>query len=235
MSQKFESDLEAVSASYREQEQASPPELLDQAVLNAARRALPEKRPRRRLGWMTGLATASLATIALTVVLQQAPAPETLPQAQPPTRPATTADATAAQAPEAKQVMKARAAPQAASAERDQAPGQNRDQTAFSASRMVVEEAEWAGSAQADTEYAQQQLRRRESAVSDYDLIEELIPKEEELPTPQQWVDQLQRIHDAGEWDLLEESLDRFRELYPQYPLPPGLQIPAEVEKERDE
>lgn len=74
-------DLETVAAAWSALTQAQPPDLLDQAVLNAARRALadPPRSARRPLGWPLGwptrllgaLATAAVVVLAVTVVLEQ--------------------------------------------------------------------------------------------------------------------------------------------------------------------
>jgi len=70
-------DLETVAAAWTALTQAQPPDLLDQAVLNAARRALadPPRSARRPLGWPLGwlgtFATAALVVLAVTVVLEQ--------------------------------------------------------------------------------------------------------------------------------------------------------------------
>lgn len=79
-------DLETVAAAWSALTQAQPPDLLDQAVLNAARRALADpprsaRRPLGRpLGWLGALATAGVVVLAVTVVLEQsreAPMPPT--------------------------------------------------------------------------------------------------------------------------------------------------------------
>jgi hypothetical protein len=65
-------DLEWVERRWAREEKASPPDLLDQAVLNRARRAAParKKAPAR---WMGGLATAAVVVLALALVLKREP------------------------------------------------------------------------------------------------------------------------------------------------------------------
>ncbi len=48
-----------------------PPDLLDQAVLNAARRQLERSRRRRSMGWLGAFATAAVVVLALTIVVRQ--------------------------------------------------------------------------------------------------------------------------------------------------------------------
>lgn len=65
-------DLEWVERRWVSEENASPPDLLDQAVLNTARRAIPAKR-KRPARWFGGLATASVALLAISLVFLQEP------------------------------------------------------------------------------------------------------------------------------------------------------------------
>ncbi len=70
----FERDLERLTAAYRTAADEEPPALLDQAVLNAARRAAAH-RPERpwSFGWMHALATTALVVLGIAVVMQQQP------------------------------------------------------------------------------------------------------------------------------------------------------------------
>lgn len=77
-------DLESIGAAWSALNREEPPELLDQAVLGAARRATAasgRRQPRpwfRRRRWLGGLATAAVIVLALTLVIEQgveAPAP----------------------------------------------------------------------------------------------------------------------------------------------------------------
>jgi len=65
------SDLDALEAHYRATGPEEPPAMLDQAVLNRARRAA-EKHAERpwNFGWMHATATAALVVLGLTLVLQ---------------------------------------------------------------------------------------------------------------------------------------------------------------------
>ena len=67
----FEQDLETVSAAWSGLEQTEPPELLNQAVLNTARRERDARRRSRPLRWLGGFATATVIVLALTIVIQQ--------------------------------------------------------------------------------------------------------------------------------------------------------------------
>ena len=67
----FEQDLKAVRSAWSGLEQTDPPELLNQAVLNTARRELNTRRRSRPLRWLGGFATATVIVLALTIVIQQ--------------------------------------------------------------------------------------------------------------------------------------------------------------------
>jgi len=67
----FEQDLEAVRSAWSGLEQTNPPDLLNQAVLNTARRKLNARRKSRPLRWLGGFATATVIVLALTIVIQQ--------------------------------------------------------------------------------------------------------------------------------------------------------------------
>lgn len=67
----FEQDLEAVRSAWSGLEKTEPPDLLNQAVLNTARRELEARRRHRPLRWLGGFATATVIVVALTIVIQQ--------------------------------------------------------------------------------------------------------------------------------------------------------------------
>jgi hypothetical protein len=63
--------LEELGQAYSALEQDQPPELLDQAILNSAHRALEEKPGWKQFGWMHGLATAAVFVLTFTIILDQ--------------------------------------------------------------------------------------------------------------------------------------------------------------------
>lgn len=68
---RLEQELDALEARYRAQSGEEPPELLDQAVLNRARRAAERHATRPwNFGWMHATATAALIVLGLAVVMQ---------------------------------------------------------------------------------------------------------------------------------------------------------------------
>ena len=72
--------LDKLSQDYALLEQDEPPELLDQAILNSAHRAVERKPHWMKFGWLHGLTTAAVFVLAFSIILDQrepAPAYET--------------------------------------------------------------------------------------------------------------------------------------------------------------
>jgi hypothetical protein len=63
--------LEKLGQAYGRLEQDEPPELLDQAILNNAHRAVEKKSGWKDFGWVHGLATAAVFVLAFTIILDQ--------------------------------------------------------------------------------------------------------------------------------------------------------------------
>jgi hypothetical protein len=106
---RLEQELEALRRSGAGSEPSEPPALLDQAVMNMARRALPKHPARQRMRWLGAFATATVVVLAFTFALQQDPLSppdsdglhlEPLPEAEKRTeRPAAIRESTTRQAP----------------------------------------------------------------------------------------------------------------------------------------
>jgi hypothetical protein len=72
----WEQDLESVRSALPGLESIEPPDLLDQAVLNTARRELAASKPkpvRWPMRWVGAFATAAVVVLALSIVVQQDP------------------------------------------------------------------------------------------------------------------------------------------------------------------
>ena len=70
MERSLQEDLLSIHDSLSEGEDMEPPAMLDQAVLNTARRELASGK-RFRAGWVSAFATASIVVLALTIIVQQ--------------------------------------------------------------------------------------------------------------------------------------------------------------------
>ena len=68
----WEQDLESIRSAMSGLESVEPPDLLDQAVLNTARRELTASR-RKPMRWIGAFATVTVVVLALSIVVQQDP------------------------------------------------------------------------------------------------------------------------------------------------------------------
>jgi hypothetical protein len=229
----FENELHAVQAKWDRMESAEPPDLVDQAVRNAARRDLEPRRKSRPLRWLGGFATATVVVLAVTVMLEQdptvpepslqdtgeyrrdaAPVPKleesaTMKSVQPPLPPAE-AVAQTREAKRQKQPV------QAASEEADRdamrsaiiPPAFRADQLSMTPgipAKNRTEQPELAETA-ADAEEMQDQ---------------DLAPRSAE-----DWVQQMLQLRDYGQKKRLAGEIAAFRHYYPDYPLPEQLAEP---------
>lgn len=231
--QAFENDLHAVQAKWDRMESAEPPDLVDQAVCNAARRDLEPRRKSRPLRWLGGFATATVVVLAVTLMQEQeSPLPEPSLQDAGEFR----RDATPGPKLEESATMKSVQAPlppaeaiaQTREAKRQKQPVQAADQEtendamrsaiippAFSADQLSMtpgipaknrtEQAELAEAA-ADAEETQDQ---------------DLAPKRAE-----DWVEQMLQLREYGQMKRLAGEIAAFRHYYPDYPLPEELAEP---------
>jgi len=69
--QTFNGGLDKLGQAYKQLEQDEPPELLDQAILNSAHRAVEKKPHWMKFGWLHGLTTAAVFVLAFSVILNQ--------------------------------------------------------------------------------------------------------------------------------------------------------------------
>lgn len=156
---------------------AEPPAPLDQAVLNAARRAVRPRRPWPfRIGWPAGLATAAVAVLAVSVLLLELAPPA------PPAPPAETNGFRLEQAPQAtpdaaglqdRATAKSAARPAAAAAARELSPAPAAAADAPLAPDQWITrllELQRAG----DLAALAQELERFRAAYPDYPLPDEL-------------------------------------------------------------
>jgi hypothetical protein len=188
-------DLEVVEAAWRRHSAEEPPQLLDQAVLNRARRDLEKPRP-RRLRWIGQFATAGVAVIALSVWLLQDPGPKA-PVGDAPVRIEPAAEPAPPPPPERQERRFTPASERASDAPLAETRGKmsaTRAQAARPAPAESVDEAY--------TEEAADAAAER---------------------TPKAWIEHMLALQTAGRETELRAELDAFRAAYPDYPLPPAL------------
>lgn len=205
----FEQDLEAVRSSWNGLEKTEPPELLDQAVLNTARRELAGQRRRRPLRWLGAFATATVVVLALTIVYQQdeqltAPVREgadgfKLDQAAPATsRKEADRDDLAEKAGRAEAARQLKSE----SGERSEA---RMKQNAVPAAAPASDVAALA------------------VAEESSDLPAEAELMADRISEAETWIERLLLLRETQQDEKLAEELAAFREAYPEYPLPPEL------------
>jgi hypothetical protein len=68
---RLDEDLDRIGRAYRQMDAEEPPELLDLAIRNSARRAVEKKPARMKFGWLHGLTTAAVFILALSVIMHQ--------------------------------------------------------------------------------------------------------------------------------------------------------------------
>lgn len=215
----FEQELAELRAAWRGMEQAEPPDLVDQAVLNAARREFEPARKSRPLRWLGGFATAAVVVLALTLVVEQETRRPDVPagveksrlqEAAPAKRAEPTTDPANLQAPLPPAEPRAVAREARRDAPRLKAAGEN-----------AV-----AGKAEAGT--AQRFEPPAAAAPPVVDAVEAEAFADEALeeglrPDPEIWIEQLLELEAKGATDELEAGIAAFRAAYPDYPLPPEL------------
>lgn len=190
----LDNDIEEIRSVLSGAESPEPPDLLDQAVLNAARRSIEEnKRPRRfSLRWLGALATASVMVLALGIVVQQ----------EQESAPGSTSEAYPAklkkEAPYREQKMAVDKPQLMESKERD----------AAARSHAVPMAAAPAASFSA-SELAEQSADAEEEGVN--------------VKSPEEWIAYLLRLQSTDQQALLSEELAAFRATYPDHSLPPEL------------
>ena len=217
----LEQDLEAIRSAWPRMEAQEPPELVDLAVLNAARREVAGRR--RPLRWLGAFATASIIVLTLTVVIQQDPNPpvardepdglkldrstigetrQRADEAATPSAAPTAAAPAASMAPAAPSVMKMEASEESGSRDRD------REKESMALPEQQLE---------MDASVATEPLEAGPMA----EVAEKAL---EGSPLPAtEWIERLLQLRASGQEDRLNEELAEFREAYPDYVLPPEL------------
>lgn len=209
----FERTLETVQAAWDAMEAVEPPELLDLAVRNAARRDLEASARKRPLRWLGGFATATVVVLAVSLVLWQ--------DTQSPAPPADGSRLDAPPPPAATDALRLEKSALPAAEPTVPAQEMNRDaaeprlQTRQAARTFEIRERAVEEEAPSDLE---------ESIHLD-DLAESVdaeTTREPPLP-PEAWIEDMLSLLEKGDEEALARSLERFTETYPEYPLPAEL------------
>ena len=191
----FDPELAAVRSAWDRLEQNEPPHLLDQAVLNTARRHLERPRPRRSLRWLGAFASALVVVLALAIVVRQ--------DQQGPVPPVPGTDG----------LRMDRDTPAPAKTKRERKLMlQDEPREARPELRQIAPAAPEAAS-------EAEPVQRKEQQLHSLDAFEEDMADSD----PDAWIERMLSLRAAGRLEELEAELADFRRSWPDYPLPPEL------------
>jgi hypothetical protein len=224
----FDTDLERVSAAYRELPDDEPPAMLDQAVLGGARRAISRKTIRPwNFGWVHAVSTAALLVLGIALLMQrpEQPAPEPLRVSKPPsdklTAPRRESQALQVPAePRQKAVVIPESRRAAAPATEEAAPPKDEAARADRARPELLS----ASDAEPGEEEGAAPVGRAATAAGV--LLEQPDePLETERPDldPEAWLQRILELQRSGEAEAFEAELAAFHAAWPDYPLPAEL------------
>lgn len=221
-------DLDEVANAYRQLGSDEPPAMLDQAVLNEARREVKgEAHPIRpwNFGWIHATATAALLVIGLTVVLQhrsELPEPPVEPKESP------------------VNVLENRqraAGPESLADSADQAPADERmDSPATEPAAPATAAAyEMEEAIRAPAEDALEKDTAPSHSVTGEMAARKMSPpaKAETMLDPESWLEAILDMKATGD-DGWRAELDAFIAVYPDHPLPPELQAAVRADSEEN-
>lgn len=224
----WEQDLEAVRSALPGLESVEPPDLLDQVVLNTARRELAASR-RKPMRWIGALATAAVLVLTLSIVLQQdqkTPDPRNgngikLDAARP------AAASNVASTPPLEMDYAAKKTMQQVGKESGYRPV-NEPDLAKRRTHFEDESPDLQSVLSRDT--AKQARVVQEEQTGDAILridLSALQTKEEVseavLPDPVAWIEKMLELQQTERHEELKYELEAFRKVYPAYPLPSEL------------
>lgn len=233
-------DFERVSDAYSHLPRNEPPELIDQAVLNRARRAVSGKTVRPwNFGWMHALSTAAILVLGIALFLQQRePVPqEPLRVAKPPSDNlrVVSGDSRTLQssAKSEEKVAASREDPPVA----DPAPKQELRQAESAKSRNEVakpripEASAGLSTEGAGLSAAAASLPAADTFTATPAAAEEEAPYQEqdepgpptEAEGPEEWLKRIMELKTQGREKDFSRELAAFREAWPDYPLPAEL------------
>jgi len=240
----LEQELEKLRSAWPELEAAEPPRLVDQAIMNMARRELPPQGSGRRpLRWLSAFATAAVVVLALTIVIQQdeqALAPvleeqdgfrlDALKKQEAKRDESSVVDPGPGRDQEARQAKNQELAEElpvmSASSPEPQAADDSSAAVAPQAAAPAARKTAAAEKSITNISTEPEQAGKKaafEAAANIPESAGEFSDAAEDIPDPAQWVERLLLLHQSQLYEKLEAELAAFREAYPDYPLPTEL------------
>ena len=212
----IEDDLDIIVEAYKDLGHDEPPDLLDQAILNSAHRAVEKQSHWLQFGWLHGLTTAAVVVLAFTIILNQGdPAPrldETIPL-DPVVLPRTENSAGKAPAVMAKRYR---------AEEKLEVRKMDKDvQSEKLLLEEVMEDIALPAPASVQTASDQAESEQAPSLVAEPEN-RQMMGMARELTDPEKELETILNLKHAGD-DSWKEALALFIEHYPDYPLPEGL------------
>jgi len=243
-------DLAMIQSAWSGLEEPEPPELIDQAVLNAARRELAARR-RKPLRWIGAFATASVMVLAVTIVLQQDHEPLKTPSSNGAKLDAVAPRKVQAEArselqdPQEESVSGAVSdtLPESRAMESGRDQGQLMKQSEAAKRELTVgsemanepavetpeSEFQFAPPAEgkersADAEKALGERVQTLGAATAASPVTEHDDASSVLPDPDEWIQRMLLLKQSELYEQLVEELAEFKAAYPNHPLPPELE-----------
>jgi hypothetical protein len=216
----FEDDLGKISQAYGQITPEEPPELLDQAILNSAHRAVEKQSHWMQFGWLHGLTTAAVVVLAISIILHQS---EPVPVFEDDMLSNTPLQAPLQEAPkkesgdpvmESRREMRLRTEP----LDKDSAEkGLVAEEVKFHQAEVMAD-APQAGAA------LKQASPASTSEPDKSDLRAEAMTEPEAAyePGAEDELAAIINLKEAGD-ESWREALEQFQQRYPDYPLPEGL------------
>jgi hypothetical protein len=212
-------DLEQIEKAYKRLDAPQPPDLVDRAVLNAARRELERARPpRRRLGWISAFASATVIVLAISVVLQQRQ--DATPVA--PSREIQLNEPVPAAAPAPAPELKDE--DQFTSPPAQELSGAERETDRQEGYRLRKSSAADLRQNRAPAEIGRASKRKADEESADPEGRVDEVRSTQRTENPEEWLDRIILLKRSELWEQFQLELAAFRRAYPDYPLPEELQ-----------
>jgi len=206
--------LDEISQAYGRMGHDEPPEMLDQAILNSAHRAVEKKPHWTQFGWLHGVTTAAVFVLAFSIILnQREPAPDYETDVMSP-EPTLLKDEKAARSKVAPQVSELRMEM------KEQSERRSADIRALEVSAEEIQLGDTDSMAN-DPESDARSEQAAFMAVAG-PAKSTMADEAESISGAEQMLAAIIKLKQAGDDGWIKE-LEVFRQQYPDYPLPDGL------------